>query len=610
MKKLIYGFLLLATAIIVGPIAKAQTYIHGDIEATKNISMSHDSSQCASTCSAMFLITIHNSFMGDSVWVIDTNLHIITASAGNTTGDTAWHVMLPIPMYGSYVTDDQLSGSTAFFFGPVLKLVSGPDIITGIPNSYPFYVSNPCIYGNVTGRTYIDNNGNCIYDAGDVALNSMEITSTANLTGTGPSSRSWLVYSNTSGLYTQKVQSSWMTSYDVTLPPDYYFIYPLTSCFTGAYTFTTLPQTGVDFPLECSSSVDVQCWTGSPYFAQPSRSFYLRPTVSNTGCDSASGQLKLVKDSRVIYNPSLSPYPADAVSGDTLIWNYVNLTNLSTGAYWNSLIGRVHMTPNSTVVIGDTLCFRVYTNILSTDINPLNNDYTVCLPVVAAYDPNAKQVVPKGTGATGDIPVTTRELTYTLYFQNTGTAPATLVKVVDSLDSNVNPNTLRVLSTSHTVHPVWLSSGVVSFNFPDINLADSGSDEPASHGYVRFSVKLDAGLPAGTQIRNKGYIYFDANPAVITNSVLNTLVGSTSITTNEIKEGDVKVYPNPVTDKITIENLQNGRLVITDITGKVIIEQEMVNNKTVIDISKYPAGVYILKTIDGKNTTAIKFTKE
>lgn len=610
MNKLFLATLLLITALIAAPNAKAQTYIHGDIEAMTSVIMSHDSAQCASTCNPMFFITIHNSFMGDSVWVIDTSAHLITARAGNSTGDTAWHVTLPIPMYMNYVTDDQLSGSAANFLGPIMKLVSGADTINGIMNFYSLTVTNPCVYGDVTGRTYIDNNGNCIYDGGDVALNAMQITTTAHLTGLGPSSRTWMTNSNTSGLYTQKVQRSWMTSYDVTLPPDYYFVYPLSSCFTGAYTLTTLPRAGVDFPLECSSSVDVECWAGSPYFAQPLRSFFLHPTVSNTGCDSASGQMKLVKDSRVVYNPGLSPYPADAVSGDTLIWNYANLTNLTTGAYWNSLLGHVHMTPNSTVAIGDTLCFRIYTNILATDINPANNDYTICLPVVAAYDPNAKQVVPQGTGTAGNIPVTTSELTYTLYFQNTGTAPATIVKVVDSLDSHVNPSTLKVLSTSHPMHPVWLAPGVVSFNFPGINLADSGSNEPASHGYVRFSVKLDAGLAVGTQIRNKGYIYFDSNPAVLTNSVLNTLVSGTAISTNLITEGDVKVYPNPVTDKITIENLQNGRFIISDITGKVIIEQEMHDNITVLDISKYPAGVYILKTIDGKNTTAIKFTKE
>ncbi len=41
--------------------------------------------------------------------------------------------------------------------------------------------------------------------------------------------------------------------------------------------------------------------------------------------------MKLVKDSRVMYDPSLSLYPAASVAGDTLIWNYTDLTNLTGG---------------------------------------------------------------------------------------------------------------------------------------------------------------------------------------------------------------------------------------------------------------------------------------
>ncbi len=610
MKKLFLGIFLLATALITAPFSRAQTYRHGDIEATKDITIRHDSSRCSTACIPYFYITIHNSFLGDSVKLVDTNRHVLVSAWRNDYGDTAWSLIVSIPLYRASIVDNELSGSTATLFGPIMKLISGPDTITGIPNTYNYTVTNPCEYGYVSGRTYIDNNSNCIYDTSDIALNSMFMTSTANLTGTGPSSRSWISYSNSTGIYNQIVQKSWMTSYTVSMPPEYYFIFPLTSCFTGAYTFTTLPQVNADFPLLCNGSFDVECWAGSSGFAQPLRPFRLFPSVSNIGCERVTGQMKVVKDSRVVYNPGLSLHPADAVSGDTLIWNYYDLTNMSGGSYWNSLFASIYLTPNSTVGIGDVLTFRVYTNVLAGDVDPANNDNTIYLPVVAAYDPNIKQVTPEGTGTTGDIPVSTSELTYTLCFQNTGTASAFDVHVVDSLNVNINPTTLKILSTSHRMIPEWLAHDVVRFNFPEIHLPDSGHDEPSSHGYVRFSVKLNSSLPVGTQISNKGYIYFDSNPAVITNTVLNTLVASTSIGSNEITEGDVKVYPNPVTDKITIENLQDGRLVITDITGKVIIDQEMVNNKAIIDISKYPSGLYILKNIDGKNATAIKFVKE
>src|SRR5438093_2053651 len=46
-------------------------------------------------------------------------------------------------------------------------------------------------------------------------------------------------------------------------------------------------------------------------------------------------------------------------------------------------------------------------------------------------------------------------------------------------------------------------------SFPNINLTDSGSNEPASHGFIQYKIKLQTGVPAGTQIQNTAYIYFE-----------------------------------------------------------------------------------------------------
>ena len=606
MRKNYLKFLLVFLCTLSAPSLKAQ--VVGDLDITWSPSMSHDSTQCASMGGVMFLITVHNSFLGDSIKIVDIGTSLLLHEEANTTGDSVWNIFYGLPMYVGYVTDDQITGGAAHFFGPDVKIVSGPDTAGPYHNSFSYFVTNPCIYGNVSGRTYIDNNGNCIYDLGDVALNAMLVTSTANLFGTGPSTIQKITTTDPSGNYNLTVRSSWMTNYNVTLPSEYYFIFPPTTCFTGPYVYTTLPHTGVDFPLLCTGSVDIECWAGSPGYAQPSRPFYMHPTVANIGCDSISGQLTLVKDHRVIYNAGLSTIPADWVSGDTLVWNYTKLTNLTGGAYWNCLQSHIHLTPDLTATIGDTLCFRIYADIPGTDINPLNNDYSVCLPVVAAYDPNAKEASPKGTGPTGLIPRTTDELTYTIHFQNTGTAAASYVGIIDTLDSHLDPTSLRVLSTSHHMIPEWLAPGVVKFNYDGINLPDSTSNEPASHGYVRFSIKLHSGLPSGTQIRNKGYIYFDGNPPVITSTATNTLEATTQI--NTLATNEIKVYPNPASDQITVENLQNGRVEILNITGSVLISQQITSNKATIAVNEFPTGVYILKTISNGNTTTRKFIKQ
>lgn len=589
--------------------ASAQMYTAGDITVNVLPSMNHDSSSCSSNCMVIYMITVNNSFVNDSIFVVDTNSASLIYAGGNTTGALSWTMSVPIPMYTPVITDDNLMGGMAMFMGPNVKIKVGSDIINAIPNMYSLIVANPCQYGSVSGRIYVDNNSDCSYNSGDDALNGIAATGNATLSGGSTTSYAATGYSDATGSYSMRLQESWMTGYTVSIPSWYSFLFGAPACAAGSYSFTTLPQTNVDFALLCTTSVDVECWAGSPANARPDRPFFMHPYVSNTGCDLASGELVFIKDSRVDYNASLSSMPATTVSGDTLKWSYSNLTNLSGGAYWNNFVSSIHLTPNSTVTIGDTLCFRVYTNVPTGDINSANNDYTICLPVVNSYDPNIKEVSPAGVGAEGFIPATTPDLTYTIHFQNTGTDYAYNVYIMDTLDVDVNPSTLKILGNSHAMTPEWVAPGVVKFNFAGIYLADSFHNEPASHGYVRFSVKPDAGLTPGTQIKNKAYIYFDSNPAVITNTALNTIGDPASVPVT-IANNNVRVYPNPATDELYIEGLQDGSVTLWDVKGAVVLEQNVTSANMSVNISRLASGVYILKTSTTSGSSVTRVVKQ
>ncbi len=610
MKKTL-GLILAVILLCVFSSTKAQTYTSGGLTVNVMPGAMHDTNLCASTCTPTYLVTVASSYVGDSVKIVDTVSHTLIFVARNTTGTSPWTLAASISghMYVTMVADDMISGGVAVFFGPAMKVIADTDTINAIPNLYVQPVPNPCIYGNVSGKAYFDNNSNCIYDAGDVPLNALSVKSFATLVSPSVSMNVKTGFTDPTGAYNLSIQRSWMTNYTVEIPTHYYFIFPPSPCFSGAYSFTTAPRTGVDFPMQCTGNNDVECWTGSPTAVRFGTPFYMGPYVSNTGCDTISGVLRFVKDSRVTYDALLSTNPPTSVSGDTLIWNYVNLTNLSSGAYWNNLISRIHLTPDTSAHVGDTLCFRIYTAVPSSDPDATNNDFTVCLPVVYSYDPNLKEVSPKGTGTPGFIPASTPELTYTLHFQNTGTATANFIKVEDTLDSHLNAGSLKILGSSHVMRPEWLAPGVVRFNFDYINLPDSTSNEAASHGYVRFSIKPNAGLTPGTQIKNKGYIYFDANPPVITNTALNTIQTST-LNNSALTAGVVSVYPNPASDEIFVENLVSGRVVIRSISGAVVVSQDVTSSKASIDISRLADGVYILQTISKESTTTRKFIKQ
>lgn len=590
--------------------SKSQIYMQGDITAVANLNAFHDSTNCMSISQEMYMFTITNSFVGDSIIIKDMSSGMVLASDVNTSGVSPWTTTLMPMSMQPIVPDFMLSGGMAFFGGTPMKFINSSDTIFNVVSFYQLPVPNPCIYGNVSGQIYIDNNSDCNYNSGDVALQSIPVSAAINFSS-GSNSQS--AYTGSTGAYSMQLQQSWMTNYSVSIPSNYQFIFPSTACSPASYTFTSLPQTGVDFSLQCTSNIDVQSSAASPAFARPAIPFMLHPYVSNTGCDTASGILTLIKDANTIYNASLSTNPATFVNGDTLKWNYNQLSNLSTGAYWTSFFAGVHLTPNTSVNIGDTLCFQVSSTILGSDVNPMNNQYNFCIPVVNSYDPNVKEVMPKGVGVAGNIPPTTNHLDYTIHFQNTGTAVAFNISVIDTLDADFDPSSLRILGASHSMSPQWLAPNVVKFNFSNIMLPDSNSDEAKSHGQIRFSVKLKPGLALGTQITNKAQIYFDTNPAIVTNTTLNTLANPNGIQTLSTIFG-TNIYPNPSNNELNIElentQAENGMARIYSINSKLVKQIQINNKHTKINIQELPSGIYILKLQHGNEIEILKFVKE
>ncbi|AHJ95594.1 DUF7619 domain-containing protein [Hymenobacter swuensis] len=147
-----------------------------------------------------------------------------------------------------------------------------------------------------------------------------------------------------------------------------------------------------------------------------------------------------------------------------------------------------------------------------------------CLPIVDSYDPNDKQVVPAGRTAQRYTP-TNVPLQYMVRFQNTGTDAAYRVVVVDTLAAQLDVRTLRLGAASHRyrLRVTGTMRPVLTFTFDPIFLPDSASNEPASQGFVQFTVQPKAGLPDLTEVRNHADIYFDYNLPVRTNSTLNRL---------------------------------------------------------------------------------------
>ncbi|MHC1707305.1 MAG: T9SS type A sorting domain-containing protein [Bacteroidales bacterium] len=90
----------------------------------------------------------------------------------------------------------------------------------------------------------------------------------------------------------------------------------------------------------------------------------------------------------------------------------------------------------------------------------------------------------------------------------------------------------------------------------------------------------------------------------------NTLLNS--MTNLETYSSNVKVYPNPAHDKLNIltNNNQNKRIEILDIMGKCILQKELMNTATEIDVSMLLTGFYLLNISGHGRMVQSKFIKD
>lgn len=156
-----------------------------------------------------------------------------------------------------------------------------------------------------------------------------------------------------------------------------------------------------------------------------------------------------------------------------------------------------------------------------------NNSYsqsTTCRTIVGSYDPNDKLAVPVGYQTPHYIePSTTEDIEYTIRFQNTGTDTAFTVVVKDTISSQLDLMSLNTMGISHGYIFSTEPGGVAVWTFPNINLPDSGTNSVLSNGFITYNIRQNAGLAEGTQILNKADIYFDMNPAIVTNTYHHTI---------------------------------------------------------------------------------------
>lgn len=224
-----------------------------------------------------------------------------------------------------------------------------------------------------------------------------------------------------------------------------------------------------------------------------------------------------------------------------------------------------------------------------------------CTELAGPYDPNDKTVVPSGHGAEHFIATADSLLEYRIRFQNTGTAPAINVEVVDSLPIGLlDPLTFLSGVSSHPYTVRMHGAGIVTWRFENIMLPDSGADLAGSQGFVKFKIRTQPGLQPADVIRNRAAIYFDYNAPIITNTSFLTISDQPIWVSDDMgqTEKEFHVSPNPFDHELTVQlNGTQGpvRLTIYDMMGRVVRQELSDSDRFVLQRNGLLQGIYLLE---------------
>lgn len=414
--------------------------------------------------------------------------------------------------------------------------------------------------GAIAGNVFYDNNNNGIMDGGESGI-PYQTVHIGNYT----------VWTNASGYYFLFV------------PPGTYSIsYNIGSNFQG-YTLTSpSPQSqvvatagttygGHDFGIYLANgTINLGVGLDPHTTVTPGFPAWYDIDVCNYGNVATAATVTLYYDSYLTLNYSNPAAASNNTTNNFMVWNLPVIAPGTCTSIW------VSFQASTSVPLGyPALNLVTVDPTAGVDAYPANNVDTTHQITVGSWDPNNKLVTRTNTNIMEEQYAfgidSDQELNYTVNFQNTGTAPAVNVIVEDVISSNADINSFELISTSHNC-VVSMNGNNVTYQFPGIMLPDSLSNEPQSHGYIKYKVNALNTLNIGEQVSDFASIYFDFNAPVLTNYATVTIVGITGV--GEAENTVFQIAPVPAKEQaqLRLESKVNTmvKVEMLSVEGKLI----------------------------------------
>jgi hypothetical protein len=446
-------------------------------------------------------------------------------------------------------------------------------------------------------KAFLDSNANGVKDTGEPNFTHGSFTYQVN-------SGDVIVANGTNGSHTifvSDVTNSYNLNYVVN--PDYSSYFSTSTSYSNISVAAGSGITTYYFPITSSQSYsDVQVnLIGNNPPPRPGFTYTNTIIYKNNGYQTIpSGTITFTKDAAVTIT-NISQTGTTATSNG-FTYDYANLGPFETRTIQVTM--QVPVIP--TVNLGDIL-----TNSVTITPNPdtiiSNNTSSISQIVVGSYDPNDK-MESRGPEIDIDTFTTNDYLYYTIRFENTGTAAAEFIRIEDTLHADLNPATFEMIHASHPYN-VTRNGNALVWHFFDIDLPPTIQNPVLSQGYVYFRIKPNTGFAIGDIIPNTAEIYFDYNPAIVTNTFETEFVETLS--TTDFNFTTISMYPNPTTSMLNFNSIEIIKeIIVYDLLGNQVLVKNTSDNALSLDVSNLSKGMYLIKFINGENNHTIrKFIK-
>ncbi len=328
---------------------------------------------------------------------------------------------------------------------------------------------------------------------------------------------------------------------------------------------------------------EIEIVAGTPRCNQETRTYLF---IKNTSLNPLSGVVKLDIDEKISFIDA-EPSPFD-IDNNLLSWEISDL------APYEQYHIEIFAKYPGVDFIGEVVFMS--SQFLKDDGTVLDNDNSEQV-IICSFDPNDKTGSSEGESI-DNYSLLDDGIEYLIRFENKGTDTAFQVVIIDTISNDLNINSFELLASSHPVD-ITIRQQEIKFSFDPIFLPYSEIDPYGSQGFVKFKIDPITEIPDNTIINNKAYIYFDFNPAIVTNTTENILVDELPF--DFIAEPELPInckvsfVPNPVVDKSNLaipSYLENGTFRLYNSMGELVLVEHQIDKRIEIQEKYFNSGIY------------------